>query len=498
MNHLHRWAAVLPSLILLAVLTFARVPGVAALGPPVPPPVLGVDPLPQGAVVEIHAEALSRWVERGFAGAVLLHIGMNHDLWNIEAGNLAALKALRDRGDIDALARAGRGGLSGLFHDGNFIRAAAGLGVVREVVWVIPFTFLREVDASERLKAFLGREGLSPADVGTFQLADGCYRGTVGNLPVAVCGQDRLPRIDTPVLLSLDIGFIPCAADFHGLTFLTEMRSLFAALRAVRYSVQDAVVAYTVHPQHLPVELRWIGEAVVEILHEPALALADAPPERWTALQQLYLLKVKGPPGEGEMLDMALSLLEKHPHDPALLLFAAEASARHGGGGAALSYAEQACSVDQGYCVGLREIGLQLSDQGNLDAGARFFAAGERLRPGMEYRQFDMGIALWRAGRPVEALDALGKIREHDGAFPSGFVIGAMHAALGDRAAARLSFDNALAVVERTQSIAVSVPEVAQAIQRAAAFYREAGLTREAALLETDPRLQLRSSVAAP
>jgi tetratricopeptide (TPR) repeat protein len=315
---------------------------------------------------------------------------------------------------------------------------------------------------------------------------------------VAICAQERLPRISDPVLLSLDADFFPHAARYRGVTVLTEIRALLSALRDARYAVRDAVVAHSVQDGAVPIELRWAGEAVVEMLRDPSIALQEEPPERWSALQRLTLLKAGGQAKAGELLNVALSLLQRQPHDPALLLFAAEAAAGHGGGDAALAYAEQACRVDRGYCVGLREVGLQLLERGAVDDAAPFFAAAERLLPGMSYGQLDEGILLAKAGRLVEAVATLEKLIAREGAFPVAFLVGAIHVASGDRAAARRSYDLALAALAQSPYAAVTREETAGAIRGAAIFYRDEGLVAQAELLVRDVRLRPSPDGAGP
>lgn len=480
----------LPTLVLVAALVFLHVPEGAALETAPPLPVLGVDPLVQGNVLEHHTDILAHWVRQNIVGAVLLQIDTNDALGSLEPEKLEALKALRDRGDTAALRQAGRAGKSSLFREGNFIRAAAGLGIVRELVWVMPFAIPDQGDAGELLKSLVTREGFLAADVESFRVVDGCFRGRVGDLPVTICGRERLPVLDAPMLLSIGSDYVPVAAARRGIAPLAEVQALFAALREARYAVRDAVVAIPVASGRMPVNLRWVGDCIVELLNKPALALGEQPPERWSALQRLYLLRLKGRQGEGEMLDVALSLLQNRPHDPALLLFAAEAAVTHGGAGAAQNYAEQACRVDPGYCVALREIGLQFMKRGNYEVGERFFTAEERLQPGMEYAEFRKGISLLWARRPAAALKVFEAVGNRDGAFPSGFMIGALQAASGDRAAARRSFDTAFAITEQNPNLAVVDLEVAEAIQKAVVFYREEGLAHPADVLETDPRFQ--------
>jgi tetratricopeptide (TPR) repeat protein len=483
---------------LALLLGSGAVPG-AALEPPPPPLVLGVDPLARGTILENRQDALAHWAGRGDAGAVLLHVDAEHGLRAVKKQNLAALERLVRSGDLAGVTAAGRGGEAGLFDEGNFVRAAAGLGIVREVVWIAPFPIQAEEDAQKQLRDYLGKAGLSPQESGSFRPQEGCSRGSVGGIPVRVCAQERLPALQGPVLLSIGAAFFPRAAAARGVTPVTEIRWLFNSLRAARYEILDAVFAFSVQGGALPPDQRWIGEAVLEALKDPALLQGEQPPPRWVALQKLFTLVARGPQAEVELLGVALSELEEQPHDPALLLFAAEAAARHNGGGdRALAYAEEACRMDRGYCVGLREIGLRFLERGDVEGGLAFLAAGERLLPGMEYGQLDLGIALMKAGKSAQALAALEKERLRSGDFPSGFLIGATHLFLGDRAAARRAFDAALGALEQAGDVQVVRGEIAYVVETAAAFYREEKLVRQARRLAEDPRLRLPAAAGSP
>ena len=493
---LRRPAALLCSLV---AFTLAITSAAGAGAPPAAPlPVLGVDPLPQGVVIDNHADVIARWVGMNVVAGILLHVDTNDALGSLEPGKTEAIRALVGRRDVAGLLLAGRAGKSGLFRDENFVRAAARLGLIREIVWVVPFSFIGDADAGPKLKRVISREGWSAEEIESFRAAEGCYRGRMEGLPMTICSQERLPVLDASVLLSLGSDYVPVAAVQRGISVLEEIQGLSAALRAAHYSVRDAVVANPVQRGRMPVNLRWVGEAMVDSFRTPALTLGDQPPERWVLLQKLYQWSLNGQQGEGELLNGALSGLEKHPHDPALLVYAAEASARHGGGEAALKYAEQACSVDPGYCVALREFGLKFVARGKLDIGGRFFATEQRLQPGMEYEAFRKGIALLWLRDPVEALKAFEIAGNEDGGFPSGFMIGALHAAAGDRAAARLAFDRACVLFEQSPGLAVMQLEVAHAIEKAVDFYREEGLVSQAERLAADPRLRTPRPEGAP
>lgn len=484
--------------VLLAVSSLAATAAATASESPAPLPVLGVDPLTTGVVVEHLQDALPHWVEKGVSGAVLLHIDANHALGAVPPERLAALKTLVARRDVEALSRAGRGGGEPSLSEDTFIRAAAGSGIVREVVWVVPCPFPPEAADGKLLPDYLARLGIHAPDSGTFQPADGCYRGRIGEIPVSVCPQEHLPALREPVLLSIGVDFFGHAAACHSVYQIVAIRRLFVALRAARYSVLDTVLSYSVQSGAVAPDRRWIGEALAQALQDPSLALRDDPPARWSVLQGLAALMVDEDKKEMEILGAVLAQLEKLPTDPALLLYAAETAAFHGGGERALAYAEQACRLDRGYCAGLREIGLRFLERADVETALLYLATAERLQPGMEYGELDIGIALMKVGRAAEALEVLERMRARRGDFPGGFLAGAVHLFREDRAAARLAFDAALAALERAVDARIVREEIAQAVGIAAAFYREEGLQKQAQRLEEDPRLRLPAPLQAP
>src|SRR5512138_1253043 len=95
-------------------------------------------PDPPVAAVEAHSEALVLWLERGIRGATLVHVDAHNDLREIPPEKVAAIEALAGRGDLHAMRRADSPGEDGLYHEGSFVTAALHLGIVRNIVWVIP------------------------------------------------------------------------------------------------------------------------------------------------------------------------------------------------------------------------------------------------------------------------------------------------------------------------------------------------------------------------
>lgn len=458
-------------------------------------PLAGAEPLGEVAVLENPALVLPRWVGSGRRAATLLLVGDRAGLFPLGERESAALRALPDAA---ALAREGDRGGTGLYHGGNFARAAHALGVARDAIWVLPALPPGGDDTVEAFRGRLVGSGYTEADATSFAAEGRCYRGSAGGMPVLACALEDLPPAAGPVLLHVDAASLPMMSAVRGRSLLSGVRDLLLALAARRYPTADAVVAYSVEEGVLPVDLRWIGDALVALLRDPAPLAFATPPAPWWQIQDA-MRQLGGGERHAEMpvMDKLLRLHDDHPGSAALHFLMARSYLRLGAEERALETGEDACRIDPGYCFGLEDLGLQLLERGRPDSAEVFFAAGARLRPGMRFALLDKALGLARAGRVEAALAALTVQIERNGPLPAAFVAGALLARQGDRAGARRRFDEALAQLARVPA-GVAIPgfaagrtEIAMAAAYAARFYREEGLAAEAARLEGDLRLGL-------
>jgi hypothetical protein len=486
---------------LLAALSIALFPARGALCADTPRfPVLGVDPVPDVAELESHAEAIAHWLSLGLSGTVLLHIDADDGLSPLGEGQTAAL------GELRALAAARAptpDALDAAFNrssfETSFVRAAVSLGIAREVYWITPFDYTRNPDPAGSLRADLQAAGVGEEDRRTFALRDGCFRGAVAGTPFAVCGLEALPQLTEPVLIDFDADFILSLASAGSTNPIQELRRLLAALTAKGYAIRDAVHCASVatgEAVSISPFLRWLGEATAQALRDPALLAGPDMPKRWSTMRTLA--RLMDADNYFELYHQALPYLTIHAADPALQLYIAAALVGRGRPEEALARAEQACRLNRGYCPGLPWLGLWLFAMGDADGGELFFAAAERLRPNMMYGQLPRGFRLLRAGRRQEALRVFQRLSDVKQPFPAAFLAGALHLSLGDRQSARREFDRALEALRTVPDAQVADTDTARAVQEAARLYREEGLVRQAELLEGNPRLRLGQEPAPP
>jgi tetratricopeptide (TPR) repeat protein len=475
------------------LLLFAALHPVPCWAAPGALPKLAVDPVPDTAELESHADALRRWATLGITGASLLHVDARARTGGFPEAQAASLGALRRAlasGESPAAAFAAYPEQAHL--NLRFARAAVSLGIARETYWIMPYDYFTTPDPATSLRADMQGAGFRDEDVRTFSLRDGCYRGTVEGAPFAVCDLQHLPAIEGPVLASLDATFVLVAAEARPGNPMDEVRRLLAALSVRGYAVADAVVYPSPGPGGGPAaspDLRWIGEAVAQALRDPGLLSRPGGVRRWSVLQSFAAALSRGL--HADVLHEVIPYLTAQEDDPALHLYAAEALAGLNRVDEALGHARKACGLHKAYCAGLPWIGIQRLDVGDPQGAERFFTEGLRLRPGMAFGQVARGISLQRAGRPDEALAAFAIAAEGGDPFSAAFLAGSVLLEKGDRQAARKQFDRAVEALSDVRGEAVTLPELARAVRDAARFYREEQQPRQAELLEDGTRLVL-------
>ena len=438
-------------------------------------PVPGVDPLPGVVELESRSATLQRWVSLGIKQAVLVYFDTTDGMRSLEMPPKptapAVLGTVWQRSALET----------------RFVAAAVSLGIVREAYWIMPYSYFQSPDPAGAVRGDLKQAGLREEDLRTFELRDGCFRGTARGTPFSVCGLEAMPRISEPVLLSFDADFIISAATAGSTNPIVEIRKMLAALAAGKYTALDVVLVDSIMKGSVPPDQRWAGETLVQVLTDPGLLSRPDPPKRWSQLLELATLGEQS--NFFEMYHRVVTLLSVHEDDPALQLYAAVALAGQGKPGPALESAREACRLERAYCFALPRFGLELFAQGDIDGGERFFAAGAQLRPGMVDGQVLRGLTLQEGGRSAEALKVFQALSDGGSVFSGGFLAGALQMRLGDPREALRQFDRALEALRKDPDIEVSDRATANAIREAERLYRREGQTGKADSLKNNPRL---------
>ncbi|MGD2126058.1 MAG: tetratricopeptide repeat protein [Desulfobacteraceae bacterium] len=450
-------------------------------------PILGSDVIEGVAILEDHSEALVHWAKKGIKDAVLFNIDAHDDRRWISDEKIETLKALYNRQDWTALRNVDSMGDKSLYHVGNFIYAAARLGIIKEIYWMIPFSYFSQKEIEDRLREFLRLYNFSEEDIRTFRREGACFRGRTLGIPMTVFGLEYIPAIAKPIILSIDMDFFPPMVQAYGFDKTTAIRNLFKALYQKKYAIQHALIAYSVKGGYVSVVNRWIGEACLEVLKNPGMVY-DNPPKLWMARQHGDNYYEEN--NASALLNHSISHLENYEEDPSLVLYAGFAYLGMGNVKQAFNFAKKACLIHSGYCYGLADMGQCLLDTDRLDDAVRFFECVYTLSPGMTFRQANYADALKKAGRYREALLYFERYRSRHGSFPVEFLIGETFLLMGDASSAMAHFERGTRYLDNDPYASVKNQKVADAILRAIAFYEQKGFRGRARALKEHPKLK--------
>ena len=449
-------------------------------------PVLGRDTL-EVHRFEDHNEALAHWAEQGIRHAVLVNLDAHDDMRVIPETKISLLRMLYEQEALGLLSHARTGGESSLYHVGNFIYAAARLGIVDQVFWVIPFSYFEEPDPDKALREFLRLYAFPEEDIRSFHLKDGLFQGSFQGVPLVICDVHSLPVIDSPLILSVDVDFFPPFSRARGMDLTPAVYSLVGELFKKEYRIRDVFVAYSVNGGYLSPLHRWVGDLCGELLEQPERARAPwSGSFEWKQRAEILYEEDRAE----ALLNTTLNALERLPEDPGLKLYAAFASLGLGDTDQAYGYAKTACLEDSGYCPGLADIGQCLIDQGRVDESIPFFETAYSLQPDMNYRLKNLADALEEAGRQREALRYHEIHEARNGVFPAAFRIGCIHLDLEEQDSAARAFRRGIAAIRDDPYIEARYRKDAEALRRAAAFFEMRGMDETASVLKKHPVLK--------
>jgi|Deesub1362A_J573_1020465.scaffolds.fasta_scaffold00537_3 tetratricopeptide (TPR) repeat protein len=448
-------------------------------------PVLGIDSIRRVSVFEKHSDALLHWMQMGIKDAILINIDTHDDIRWIPDEKIDKLAELYNKKDWESIKRADSLGDRSLYNVGNFIYAAARLGIIRELYWIIPFAKFSTPDPLDGVKRLLRTYSFPEDSVRTFSLIKGCARGSFYDIPVNICGIEHPPEINEPAILSIDVDFYPPMPVDYPVDRATSIKMLFASLFRMDYQVRDAVVAYSVHGGYLRSYHRWMGDVSVDILKDPSLL--NNMPELWSILSAAdYYLKT----GQYDKLIPFLNGVKtKYPDSKPIDVYLAFAYQGIDRLGEALDMAKMLCVKNRNYCYTLIELGIEITKTANPEKAEPFFKNGYAMNPDIDFGQIYFANALRRSGRYEEAIRYYMIFKRMNGSYPVDLLIGETYLMMDNNEKAGEFFDSARLALRRRRYVDVKNRVVSQALRAAVDYYEKKGLKEYADELRNDRRI---------
>jgi len=444
-------------------------------------PVIGTDPVNDIGIVEDHSEALVRWLNKGVREAVLINIDTHDDIRFISEENIQRIKWLVEKEIWRELEKYRDTGYQRLYGIGNFIYAAARLGIVNRVFWIIPFDYLKRDNASELLTNMLYTYRFFPVDISTFQLKDGCFNGTVRGIPFSICDLESLPVMNKPVLISIDADYLPVATKTYRKNYLTMVSYMINTMKNKHIIVKDVVISYSINGTYLSVVSKWVGDLVGEVISNPFIFNGGFK-GRWLVYQNAQDML------DNNMLNMLNIYLESqlpyYKNDPVLNLYMATDLIGLKKIKRAKEFALRSCEIDRSYCAGLVHLAVILAAEGQIDKSVEFYNEYLKRNRNQFYGLVELGLLYYQKGKYDLAKKVFLHYSERMGFYPTGFVIGALHLKRGDTEGAGKLFDMAMADARDSLYISTNNEIISDAIERAITFYRTKGELKNVKFLE--------------
>lgn len=254
--------------------------------------VIGEEAVPAVRVHENHSSALIAWKRAEVSGRILVHLDGHIDFDWLPDATVARIAAARveELPDLEAHPYDMDGDAYGKFGIWNFIYPAARLGMVRELVWVVPDGTLHDALSFSQLVVhqLLGRLQMVEIQEAMALRREGrVLRGTLLGLPVTVCELPDLPDLPEPVLLDVDLDYFTTrSAITQNVTRgpWTTPAHVVETLRQKGVRTDLVTISFSTIGGYLPPASRWIGGALRDDLrltgHVDEDRLLDMDPAR--------------------------------------------------------------------------------------------------------------------------------------------------------------------------------------------------------------------------
>lgn len=245
---------------------------------------VGSEAVPAVRVLENHSSALIAWRSAGVRDRIVVHVDGHADLDWLPDGTIARIAAAspEELPGLELHPYAMDGTTLSRFGIWDWLYPAARLGMIRELVWLVPdgtlagrddvVDFVREVIVSKI-------QMVAVDEARTLHASGRTIRGTLLGLPVVVCELADLPQIDEPVLLDVDLDYFTTrSAKTQEVTETPWIRpAKFVEGLAARGLRTDLVtMSLSTMGGYLPPSCRWLGPDLAERLHSPRDVARDA------------------------------------------------------------------------------------------------------------------------------------------------------------------------------------------------------------------------------
>ncbi len=229
--------------------------------------VVGEEPVGEVRVYENHSSALIGWKRAGVENRILVHFDGHIDFDWLPDDTVAriATASADELPDLEHHPYDMDGHAYSRFGIWNFIYPAARLGIVRELIWVVPDgTLIDGLSVSQlaQFQLFQTMQMVTVREAVALRLEGRTLRGTLLGLPVTICELSDLPDLPEPVLLDIDIDYFTTRSAISQQVSRgpwTTPAEVIERLRERRVRTDIATLSLSMIGGFVPPSSRWLG-----------------------------------------------------------------------------------------------------------------------------------------------------------------------------------------------------------------------------------------------
>jgi Flp pilus assembly protein TadD len=282
----------------------------------------------------------------------------------------------------------------------------------------------------------------------------------------------------------VDADVVDHFANYRCINLVEAVRRIAGTLRALPWDVVHLSVTFSCDGGYLPINIRWVANAMVEALEGKDLSRPQAP---WPTLVKVEDWRRSLLPRE--LVRRVRPLVLRQPADPWLRVYLSDALFRADSVSGALAEGKKAARLDPGCCRILSELGGQLAAIGRLDEAEQFLAAA----PAVVNAAGELALAqgLDRAGHTAKAIEHYSRISKQAANYSTDLLIGYGYERLGDKTNARQHYLRAVALLAKPVSEMAGFADLTTSVAAAEHFLRANGYQAQAQALRRDHRLAI-------
>lgn len=342
---------------------------------PAPPPaaLIGIEPVLSKIDANNYTEVLRSWNAKGYRNRTVIHISPFDGVAVIPSERLRRItESMKGRDDTHG---PGDEGVTG----GDYLFAAARMGMLKKIYWVMPFDHIDYINAEARIQEFLKSSvsHFSPREIESMKFKNGCVSGRLSGIETHICSMSSLPAFQEPVLVAVNGGFFSVFAATKKKNILGTMKSFFDSLSFLQLRTDSL---HVIPAQEGMARQGYIHEELTEMFKQPDIFRQPIPPELWNLRDQADNLLSGG--GVREALHLLKEHAHEYPNDPYLILMRGTAELLAGVNAEGLKRMEKECGENQLFCRGLVDAGLLLKNGGEGAKAAHVFERVIMLNPG--------------------------------------------------------------------------------------------------------------------